>query len=58
MRMRSGCSDAAMATPCAPSVATMTVKPGAREPVLQHVDVVVVVLDVENLHAPPRGSAV
>ena len=44
--------------PCAPLVAITTVKPAAREPVLQHVDVIVVVLDVENLHPTRRWSAI
>jgi hypothetical protein len=41
--------------PFAPSVATMTVNP-AREPIFQHIDIIVIVFDIENLHVPSRTA--
>ena len=49
--MRSGCSDARHGNALRPIGRNDDGEAGAREPVFQHVDVVVVVLDVENLHA-------
>ena len=49
IRMRSGCSLAAIATPCWPSTAITTSKPVARQASRQHVPVHLVVLDQQDL---------
>ena len=49
--MRSGCSERRHGNALRPVGRDDDGEAGAREPVFQHVDVVVIVLDVENLHA-------
>ena len=52
MRMRSGCSERRHCNALRPIGCNNDGKAGPREPVFQHVNVIVIVLDVENLHAP------